>query len=608
MKSAHLLVGVVAVLLCCLWCSPPSSDVTPELEASPLVLDFGESTNSLQLTIRNTGKGKLDWEITVPSEEWVNVSRSRGITTDVTSVDIQVIREGMSEGSYAMTLKVISDGGEADVQITMHVNIPPKLSVSPLILDFGQTSDVETFQLSNTGGDTLRWTATSSEPGWMSVSPAQGQTRPGDPITIRVASDRSNLGSGNFSGHVDVVSEQGGVRQVAVQITNTVPIPNIAPTVLDFGVKTKSLTVEIRNGGGGTLEWTVSASEGWIGLGTEQGGTSVGEVDKVTVTVNRAGLDPGAHTGQIRFISASREDVVTVRMSVPPPEVPELSLSPTSLSFDFTKTPPDPSSLAFGVSNAGKGLLTWSISSVSQEWVLVNPNGGTLTEGMAQEVRVVLDRQGLAPGTHGAVILVDSDGGTAEVAVSAKEPFPPKLKVMPTTLNFGTDLSSLGFNIINDGDGTLIWSISEDVAWMDLSGYSGTTGRETDGITVVVSREGLDPGTYSEHISVASDADTVGIAVTMIVLELADTEKPTVQITAPSGGTILGGAVQVQATASDNVGVTRVTLYVDGAELSTDTASPYAWTWDTSTFSNGAHTLTASVWDAEENKGTSAAV
>jgi hypothetical protein len=87
-----------------------------------------------------------------------------------------------------------------------------------------------------------------------------------------------------------------------------------------------------------------------------------------------------------------------------------------------------------------------------------------------------------------------------------------------------------------------------------------------------------------------------------------DTTPPTVSITSPTNGATVSGTVSVTATASDNVGVTKVEFYLDGALQSTDTTSPYAWSWDTTTASNASHTLTAKAYDAALNVGTSTAV
>ncbi|HEX3068969.1 MAG TPA: Ig-like domain-containing protein [Thermoanaerobaculia bacterium] len=87
-----------------------------------------------------------------------------------------------------------------------------------------------------------------------------------------------------------------------------------------------------------------------------------------------------------------------------------------------------------------------------------------------------------------------------------------------------------------------------------------------------------------------------------------DITPPTVSITAPLNGATVVGTVSINATASDNVGVTKVEFYVDGALKSTDTTSPYSYSWDSTSVANGSHALTAKAYDAALNVGTSIAV
>ena len=87
-----------------------------------------------------------------------------------------------------------------------------------------------------------------------------------------------------------------------------------------------------------------------------------------------------------------------------------------------------------------------------------------------------------------------------------------------------------------------------------------------------------------------------------------DTISPTTAITAPLAGATVSGTTSVTASASDNVGVTKVEFYLDGVLKSTDTTSPYAWSWDTTTATNGSHSLTSKAYDAALNVGTSTAV
>lgn len=87
-----------------------------------------------------------------------------------------------------------------------------------------------------------------------------------------------------------------------------------------------------------------------------------------------------------------------------------------------------------------------------------------------------------------------------------------------------------------------------------------------------------------------------------------DTTPPTVSISSPTTGTTVSSTVSVQVAASDNVGVATVTLSVDGVLLASDTAAPYAFSWNTTTASNGSHTLTAQATDAAGNNASTSTV
>jgi len=87
-----------------------------------------------------------------------------------------------------------------------------------------------------------------------------------------------------------------------------------------------------------------------------------------------------------------------------------------------------------------------------------------------------------------------------------------------------------------------------------------------------------------------------------------DSVAPSVSITAPTSGSSIAGTYTITATASDNVGVTKVEFYQSGTLIGTDTTSPYSVSWNTSSVANGTHSLTAKAYDAVNNIGTSAAV
>jgi hypothetical protein len=87
-----------------------------------------------------------------------------------------------------------------------------------------------------------------------------------------------------------------------------------------------------------------------------------------------------------------------------------------------------------------------------------------------------------------------------------------------------------------------------------------------------------------------------------------DTTPPTTSITAPAAGATVSGTTTITATASDNVGVTKVEIYVDAALKTSCTASPCNFAWNTTAETNASHTLSSKAYDAAGNVGSSAGV
>lgn len=88
----------------------------------------------------------------------------------------------------------------------------------------------------------------------------------------------------------------------------------------------------------------------------------------------------------------------------------------------------------------------------------------------------------------------------------------------------------------------------------------------------------------------------------------ADFQAPTVAISSPTGGTTITGLVPVDVSATDNVGVTKVELYVNNVLKGTDTIAPYGFTLNTADYSDGQLSLQARAYDAANNSATSTPV
>lgn len=85
-----------------------------------------------------------------------------------------------------------------------------------------------------------------------------------------------------------------------------------------------------------------------------------------------------------------------------------------------------------------------------------------------------------------------------------------------------------------------------------------------------------------------------------------DIIPPTVSITSPLNGATIqpGSKLTIQATASDNVGVTRVEFRVNNSLKCNDNTSPYTCVWNVPGSHGTRYTLTATAYDAANNSAS----
>src|SRR5205823_9218003 len=73
---------------------------------------------------------------------------------------------------------------------------------------------------------------------------------------------------------------------------------------------------------------------------------------------------------------------------------------------------------------------------------------------------------------------------------------------------------------------------------------------------------------------------------------------PTASLTSPSNGATISSSVTFTASATDDVGVTKVEFWCDGSVLlGTATTAPYSLAYNTTTIANGSHAFTCKAYD-----------
>ena len=80
-----------------------------------------------------------------------------------------------------------------------------------------------------------------------------------------------------------------------------------------------------------------------------------------------------------------------------------------------------------------------------------------------------------------------------------------------------------------------------------------------------------------------------------------DQTAPAVSIDSPVSGAALNGTAQAAVTASDNVAVAKVELYLGESLVGTGTTAPYNFSFNTRNLADGAYNLTAKAYDAAGN-------
>ncbi len=186
-----------------------------------------------------------------------------------------------------------------------------------------------------------------------------------------------------------------------------------------------------------------------------------------------------------------------------------------------------------------------------------------------------------------------------------------------TSSTSGPNISGVTTNSITTSGAVITWttdvSATSQVEYGTTTSYGALTTLNSTLVTShSVTLSGLASGTlchYRVHSQDASGVESISTDFAFVTNSTTDITPPTVTMTAPTNGSTVSGTITVSANATDNVSVAQVQFLLDGANLgSAVTTSPFSISWDTTTATNGSHTLSAEAWDPSNNVGTATAV
>jgi len=389
----------------------------PTISLSPTSFNYaitaGDALPDDQLTITNTGGGTLEWTASNQTG-WITLSPVSGSGDGTVTLSFDVA--GVPVGTYYDTITVSDPNATNDPQIAtvmLTINeVPiPVIDVSPTEFVFNATEGgvnpaSQTLTISNIGDGDLNWTVSESAD-WLTLDPLSGVNSG----TVDVSVDMTGLMPGVYTTDIAVTDPAAGNSPVTVPVTFTIEaLPQIAVSPIEFnyiiteGDALPDDQLTITNGGGGTLDWTVSNLTGWISL-SPTAGTGDGAV---TLSFDVSGVPVGTYYDTITVsdpAAANDPQTVPVMLTINPPP-PVIALDPTliELAVYEGETPADQQ---ISVTNTGGGTLEWTAGN-NTGWIALSPTSGT-GDGL---INLSFDLTGVGPGVYVDTVTVSDPAAT----------------------------------------------------------------------------------------------------------------------------------------------------------------------------------------------------
>ncbi len=367
-------------------------------------------------------------------------------------------------------------------------------------------------------------------------------------ITVRVTTSAS-MPAGIYTGQITFAVFNKPSTMMVVPVTLTVeptgsPFFNNIPGQLSFTLKTmdtniSNRTIQVMNGGGGTLNWGVvgSTADGGNWLMVSPGSGTAPSLVTVGVTVSSlpgSGLVAGKFTGHLVFTQASGGSV-TVPVSVVVNTDNFRQINRLSFSKPFGGSDPLPQVVTVPSTGNNFNFDTDVYTSSGGNWLKVVPVGfNCCTTPRAVNV-VVTTNVAMPAGTYAGEIVFtgpEINGAasmTVPVTLTVEPPGGAFFNNLPGQLGFalktgGVRISSQAIQVLNGGQGNLNWTLAKTTAdagdWLTVSATGGTAPSE---VNVGISVPNLPGGGHfagqfiGELVFFNSAGDTVTVPVSVVV-------------------------------------------------------------------------------------------
>jgi hypothetical protein len=506
------------------------------------------------IQIRNEGTGTLSWTATAATADggaWLTLTSTSGKSPSTVSVGLvpsALPGGGTTAGTWVGLITFHSASGVVTVPVRATVGADVFRQVNPLnfTMPFAGLSPLpQVLTIAGTGSAFNFYTelvATGNGGNWLQLSPSTGVHATPSAFAVSVA-NASALAAGTYTGEIIFSEYPSNSLTMTVPVTLTIGAASSAffdnlPGGLTYFMTTggalPSQSVQIRNGGSGTLKWTGSKSTAdggnWLTLSASSGtAPSIVNVGITPANLPGGGHVAGTYCGQLVFQTTG--DVGTVPVCVVVGDSVFRQENPISFTMTEGGANPLPQVLNHASNHTNFNFYKAAVATgTGGNWLLINPASGVFTTPAATAVSV--NAATLSAGIYtGEIVYFEYPSNTMALTVPVTLTIvapgsAPYFDNFPGGLSFftaGGTPPSQTLQIRNAGTGTLSWTASVTTSdggkWLKASPLSGTApGTVTVSIVPAsLPGGGLVAGTYCGELTFQTTGDVGTVPVCALV-------------------------------------------------------------------------------------------
>ena len=190
---------------------------------------------------------------------------------------------------------------------------------------------------------------------------------------------------------------------------------------------------------------------------------------------------------------------------------------------------------------------------------------------------------------------------SAVAARGKRDAIAPTISV--TSPSYGSVVSGIVAVSVNASDNVAVSSVSLDVDGVAVTSSSIAPFTTTWNSATVAN------GTHTLTLTARDGSNnrtstSIVVSVSNTVVNPGDLTAPTVNLLSPANGASYntGDVISISSSASDNVGITNLSISINGSVVGSSASSSYSYSWNTSSAASGIHTITATARDAAGNQ------